>query len=134
MAKYDQGGGCACGLNKTCDCNGKINIPDNQPPVTLASKYSLTPQYKYSEDIILKDIKEYIDKTYSAHYAVDGNMQAVDAWIAMGDPISTFRNTAVKYLWRLGRKGEEEDQLKDLLKAIHYCIFAIYFLKKKKYE
>ena len=57
--------------------------------------------YKYSEDKIISDFKEYIDKTYNGHYKTEGEkFQAFDAWIALGDATPTFRNTAIKYLDR----------------------------------
>ena len=49
----------------------------------------------------------------------------------MGDATPTFRNTAMKYLWRLGKKGNEKDQIKDVIKAIHYCFFILYMLEHK---
>ena len=69
--------------------------------------------YKYSEDKILADVKQYIDKTYGQHYkSEDQDIQCLDAWIAMGDATPTFRNTAIKYLWRYGKKnGSNKDDL-----------------------
>jgi hypothetical protein len=81
--------------------------------------------YKYSEDKILLDLKSYIDKTYVQHYKSDQqDIQCLDAWIAMGDATPTFRNTALKYLWRYGKKnGNNKD---DLMKALHYVMFALH--------
>ena len=81
--------------------------------------------YKYSEDKILADLKSYIDKTYGQHYKSDEqDIQCLDAWIAMGDATPTFRNTAMKYLWRYGKKnGSNKD---DLMKALHYVMFALH--------
>jgi Protein of unknwon function (DUF3310) len=81
--------------------------------------------YKYSEDKILADLKSYIDKTYGQHYkSEDQDIQCLDAWIAMGDATPTFRNTAMKYLWRYGKKnGNNKD---DLMKALHYIFFALH--------
>jgi hypothetical protein len=81
--------------------------------------------YKYSEDKILADLKAYIDKTYGAHYkSEEQDIQCLDAWIAMGDATPTFRNTAMKYLWRYGKKnGNNKD---DLMKALHYVMFALH--------
>ena len=82
-------------------------------------------EYKYSEDKILADVKQYIDKTYGQHYkSADQDIQCLDAWIAMGDATPTFRNTAIKYLWRYGKKnGNNKD---DLMKALHYIFFALH--------
>ena len=81
--------------------------------------------YKYAEDRIIADFKAYIDKTYSQHYKTEQeDFQAFDAWIALGDSTPTFRNTAIKYLWRYGKKnGNNKD---DLMKTLHYVLMMIY--------
>jgi predicted ATP-dependent protease len=82
-------------------------------------------EYKYSEDRILADLKAYIDKTYNQHYKSDQqDIQCLDAWIAMGDATPTFRNTAMKYLWRYGKKNG--NNMDDLMKALHYILFALH--------
>ncbi len=84
--------------------------------------------YKYAEDRILADLKAMIDSTYSEHYAssepTEHQLQAFDAWIALGDATPTFRNTALKYLWRYGKK--DGNNKKDLMKALHYVILCLY--------
>jgi hypothetical protein len=81
--------------------------------------------YKFAEDKIINDFKTYIDKTYSQHYKTEEkSIECFDAWIAMGDSTPTFRNTAVKYLWRYGKKnGNNKD---DLMKALHYVLMCLY--------
>jgi len=83
-------------------------------------------RYKYNEDEIINDLKSYIDKTYNEHYKTTDNIECFDAWIALGNASTTFRDTAIKYLWRIGKKGSDEDQKKDLLKALHYVILCLY--------
>jgi len=34
MAKYDQGGGCACGLQEVCDCESNLQSDGSSPRVT----------------------------------------------------------------------------------------------------
>lgn len=81
-------------------------------------------QYKYAEDEILMDIQAYINKTYGQHYKTSNDIECIDAWFAIGDATGTFRNTAIKYLWRYGKKsGDNKD---DLLKALHYVMLMIY--------
>jgi predicted ATP-dependent protease len=81
-------------------------------------------KYKYDEGKIIADFKAYIDKTYSQHYQTENNVQCFDAWIALDDATPTFRNTAMKYLWRYGKKnGNNKD---DLLKVLHYTIMCLY--------
>jgi hypothetical protein len=81
--------------------------------------------YKYDEHIIIADFHDYIDKTYGEHYKTDErSIECFDAWIALGESTPTFRNTALKYLWRYGKKnGNNKD---DLLKALHYTLMCLY--------
>lgn len=85
---------------------------------------SCDPRYKYAEDRILADLKAYIDRTYGEHYKASDNIECFDAWVALGTASSTFRDTAMKYLWRYGRKsGHNKD---DLMKALHYVMLCLY--------
>lgn len=82
-------------------------------------------QYKYAEDKILADLKKHLDGTYSEHYMTENqSIECFDAWIALGDSTPTFRNTALKYLWRYGKKNGNNK--KDLLKAMHYICMCLY--------
>lgn len=82
-------------------------------------------QYKYAEDRMLSDLHDYLDNTYSEHYKTeDFQIECFDAWIALGDATPTFRNTALKYLWRYGKKnGNNKD---DLMKTLHYTLMCLY--------
>jgi hypothetical protein len=90
------------------------------------------PNYKYSEDQIIQDFADYIRSTYGEHYNTDSNIQAFDAWIALGDATSSFRDTAIKYLWRYGKKGGLNKN--DLLKVMHYIVMMLYNDHYKKGE
>jgi hypothetical protein len=89
-------------------------------------------KYKYAEDLILSEFKKHLDKTYNQHYSTEEtDIECFDAWIALGDSMPTFRNTAMKYLWRYGKKGGNNK--KDLMKAIHYimlCMHVDHYLDK----
>lgn len=75
--------------------------------------------FKYNEDQFLRDMYDHLRTTYGEHYvADDSGVECFDAWIALGDSGPTFRNTALKYLWRYGKKGGKNKA--DLLKAVHY--------------
>ena len=81
--------------------------------------------WKYNEGKIVNDLWDYLKSTYSEHYAVeDEEIQCFDAWIAMGDATPTFRNTAIKYLWRYGKKNGNNK--KDLMKALHYIVLCLH--------
>ena len=83
---------------------------------------------KYSEDEILKEISEYVDKTYGAHYSV-GSVQTLDLIESVGDAEAFCRSNLLKYASRYDRKGTPR---KDLLKIIHYAILLLHFYDKEK--
>jgi hypothetical protein len=96
---------------------------------SLADRLSdKTPEqinYKYAEDKIISDFKAYIDKTYGEHYKSETKeVECFDAWIALGESTPTFRNTALKYLWRYGKKNGNNKA--DLMKALHYVMLCLY--------
>ena len=96
---------------------------------SLGNQYSGNnlPQikYKYAEDRIIADLQKYIDATYGQHYKTDdNNIECFDAWLALGDATPTFRNTALKYIWRYGRKNGNNKN--DLMKAFHYILMCLY--------
>lgn len=89
--------------------------------------------YKYKEAEIIQGFKNYIDETYSEHYKTENNnIECFDAWIALGDATPTFRNTALKYLWRYGKKNGSNKA--DLIKAMHYILMCLYNDHYKKGE
>ena len=80
--------------------------------------------YKYAEGQIIAEFKKYIDKTYSEHYGSKDELSCFDVWLTLGNATTTSRDTAIKYLWRYGKKsGAKKD---DLMKALHYIIFMLY--------
>jgi len=91
----------------------------------MVSEDSENVSYKYAEDRIIADFKTYIDKTYGEHYkSEDQSIECFDAWIAFGDSMPTFRNTALKYLWRYGKKNGSNKA--DLMKTLHYTLMCLY--------
>jgi hypothetical protein len=78
----------------------------------------------YREDDILQDLFNYIRGTYGEHYAGDKNIQLFDYWHARGKLSTIAVGTAEKYLSRYGLK--EGKNKKDLLKAMHYIVLAMY--------
>ncbi len=82
--------------------------------------------WKYHEDVILKEIREYLGGTYNAHYASpESKTQTLDLIDSIGDAEPFCRSNAIKYLSRFGKKGGKSKQ--DILKAIHYCILLYHF-------
>ena len=96
-----------------------------EPWIAEIGKLALENHYKYAENRIIADFYSYIDNTYREHYKTDNyNIECFDAWIALGDSTPTFRNTALKYLWRYGKKNGNNKA--DLLKALHYTMMCLY--------
>ena len=108
------------------------------PPENLNLKDKNTevetlPNFKYSEDVIVKDFMNYLKSTYGEHYNTNKEMTCFDAWISLGDSTPTFKNTALKYMWRYGKK--DGNNKKDLFKAMHYilmCLHVDHYDKEQK--
>lgn len=80
-------------------------------------------EYKYNEDDILEEIKEYIDKSYGDHYST-GKIQAAELIVDSGHGLGFCIGNIIKYAQRYGKKNGHNRQ--DLLKVIHYGIIALY--------
>ena len=81
--------------------------------------------YKYNEDNILKELQEYIDKTYDQHYS-HKNFQATEFVIDSGHGEGFCIGNIMKYAQRYGKKGSRADARKDLLKVLHYGIIQLF--------
>ena len=81
--------------------------------------------YKYSEDKVLKELKEYIDSTYDEHYS-QNKYQATEFIIDIGHGAGFCIGNILKYAQRYGKKGTDKDHRKDLLKVLHYAIIALH--------
>ena len=82
-------------------------------------------KYKYNEDKLLQELKQYIDATYGEHYSRD-KFQATEFIIDSGHGMGFTLGNVMKYTQRYGKKGERADWRKDLMKVIHYAIIALY--------
>ena len=82
--------------------------------------------FKYDEDKILNEVKEYIESTYGEHYAGGGkNIQIQDVFEQMNISEEFSRGCAMKYLFRFGKKNGKNR--KDLLKCIHYICLLYHY-------
>ena len=81
---------------------------------------------KFSEDEILKEISEYVDKTYGAHYSV-GSVQTLDLIESVGDAEAFCRSNILKYASHYDKKGTAR---KDIMKIIHYGMLLLHFNDK----
>lgn len=80
-------------------------------------------KYKYSEERILRELKEYIDKTYSQHYS-HGDIQTTEFIIDSGHGAGHCIGNIIKYAQRYGKK--EGFNRKDLLKVLHYAVIMLH--------
>jgi hypothetical protein len=79
--------------------------------------------YKYNEERILKEIKEYVDATYGEHYS-QNKFQATEFIMDSGHGEGFCIGNIMKYAQRYGNK--DGHNRKDLMKVLHYAIMAIH--------
>ena len=97
-----------------------LKIPD------LPTTDNNNGRWKYNEDVILKEVRDYLGGTYRSHYASpESKTQTLDLIESVGDAEPFCRSNALKYLSRFGKKDGKSKQ--DILKAIHYCILLYHF-------
>jgi len=106
----------------------QVNRADSQVreglsvPVADIDNYSSS--YKFNEDKTLKELQAFIDQTYQGHYVGKNNIQAFDLIRSNGHGLGFCIGNAIKYATRYGKK--EGFNRKDILKALHYLIMALY--------
>ena len=113
----------------------KFNVNVQPSPSTSTDETVIYPDvagynivYKYNEAKHLADLKEYIDSTYSAHYA-KSKMQATEIMIDAGYGEGFCMGSILKYWQRYGKK--DGYNRKDLLKILHYAIIMLSIHDKK---
>jgi hypothetical protein len=79
--------------------------------------------YKYNEDKLLQELKEYVDSTYSQHYA-QGKIQTTEFIIDNGHGIGHTVGNIIKYAQRYGKKAGRNR--KDIQKILHYALIMLY--------
>ena len=98
-----------------------LNIPDLPEIPNNRNNF-----WKYHEDVILKEVRDYLGMTYNSHYtSQESKTQTLDLIEGIGDAEPFCRSNAIKYLSRFGKKDGKSKQ--DILKAIHYCILLYHF-------
>ena len=81
-----------------------------------------TIDYKFNEDYLISELKEYVDSTYSGHYSRN-KFQATEFIIDSGHGMGFCIGNVLKYAQRYGHK--EGYNRKDLLKVLHYALIAL---------
>ena len=87
-------------------------------------------EYKFREDELLRELREYVDSTYNQHYAT-GNIQSTEVIIDRGRGLDFCLGNVDKYSNRYGSKGTAADHRKDLMKILHYVLLALYSHDRK---
>ena len=81
--------------------------------------------YKFNEDQLIEEFKEYVNRTYDQHYATD-KYQATDIIIDSGHGTGFCLGNVIKYAKRYGNKGSPQDARKDLMKILHYALIQLF--------
>ena len=81
--------------------------------------------YKFNEDKLLREFKEYVDGTYNAHYSKE-KFQATEFIVDSGHGTGFMIGNVMKYAQRYGKKGSDADARKDLLKVLHYALMQLH--------
>lgn len=113
---------------------------DESDAVKAAGGYDWTPEvsstveitipktsntvYKYNEDKILQEVKDYISDTYRAHYNSNNGTQTLDLIESVGDAAAFCRSNILKYASRYDKKGSAK---MDIKKIIHYAVLLYHF-------
>lgn len=79
--------------------------------------------YKFDENLYLDEIQDYVDATYSQHYA-SSKYQATDTILDADYGEGFCMGNILKYWKRYGKKDGKNR--KDLLKIIHYAIIMLH--------
>ena len=84
--------------------------------------------YKFNEDKSVKELKKYIDKTYSQHYS-KSKFQATEFIIDGGHGEGFCIGNILKYAQRYGKK--EGHNKADLMKVLNYDVISHYVHDKE---
>lgn len=106
-----------------------VNFPTSSVPELPQTPDNNNGRWKYNEDVILKDIHEYVSGTYRSHYTGKSggfkDIQTIDLMAAKGLASAFCQSNIIKYGTRYGDKDGQNK--KDLLKVIHYAMLLLHF-------
>lgn len=110
-------------MNTNYNFGFESNTLGLQETIKYNSAMSKGINYKFNEDKLLSDLKEYIDKTYSGHYSKN-KFQSTEFIIDCGHGMGFTLGNVLKYAQRYGKKqGYNRD---DLMKILHYALIALH--------
>ena len=84
---------------------------------------SNTPEYKFNEGALIRELQSYIDDTYSGHYSRN-KFQSTEFISDCGHGIGFAIGNILKYAQRYGKKNGYNRA--DLMKVLHYALMALY--------
>ena len=114
-------------------CNGQCHVCTcDRDDFTFESEPTqIRVDYKFDEDLYLKELKEYIDGTYKGHYS-QNKFQTTEIIIERGRGTGFCMGNIDKYSNRYGKKGTPDDHRKDLMKVLHFAILQLYIHDNNK--
>ena len=84
--------------------------------------------FKYDEDALLQELRDYIAGTYNQHYSAgNDSIQTLDLIEACGDAEAFCRSNILKYASRYDKKGTAR---RDIVKILHYGLLLLHFSDK----
>ena len=102
---------------------------DDGMSLQVTEEKPMAHYFKYHEKEILKDIEEYVSRTYQGHYTGKSheyrNVQTLDLMAAKELASGFCQANILKYGSRYGNKDGRNQ--KDLLKVIHYAMLLLHF-------
>ena len=102
---------------------------DDGMSLQVTEEKQMAHYFKYHEKEILKDIEEYVSRTYQGHYTGKSheyrNVQTLDLMAAKELASGFCQANILKYGSRYGNKDGKNT--KDLMKVIHYAMLLLHF-------
>ena len=102
---------------------------DDGMSLQVTEEKPMAHYFKYHEEEILKDIEEYVSRTYQGHYTGNSyefrNVQTLDLMAAKELASGFCQANILKYGSRYGNKDGRNT--KDLMKVIHYAMLLLHF-------
>jgi len=95
-----------------------------KPNVSWSNDKENSVEYKFNENNLVKELKEYIGSTYTKHYVGPDNIQAFELIASAGHAEGFTIGDIIKYAARYGKKNGRNRA--DIMKILHYGILLLY--------
>ena len=106
-----------------------FSIYDDGFTLQVTEDKPMAHYFKYHEEEILKDIEEYVSRTYQGHYTGTKHefrkVQTIDLMAARDIATGFCQANILKYGSRYGSKNGRNKT--DLLKVVHYAMLLLHF-------